>query len=183
MKVTLSDIFKNSQTYHIDMVNFNAIQNIIEVLYELTGIDYLTMCSDWRKREVVDARHMFMILAFQRTKLNRSTIASMVNRDHSTFAASKKKMDNLIETEIRIKKLFLECNRLLDERNVFNQKVINRKDELKESLINHAFKVGSVYVIEYKLVIKKIDALYAEIEDLNNQLINTVTNLEDSKSA
>lgn len=67
------------------------LKKILEDVSDKTGIAIETLKSDWRKREVVDARFLYYRLAKENTKNNSLTrIGSLVNRDHATVTSGLK---------------------------------------------------------------------------------------------
>jgi len=60
------------------------LKKILEDVSDKTGIAIETLKSDWRKREVVDARFLYYRLAKERTKESLARIGEYVNKNHTT---------------------------------------------------------------------------------------------------
>jgi len=85
---------------------FNAIESALE-------IDSRSIQSSSRKRDVVEARHIFMYLMAERTHKSLEKIGKIVNRAHSSVIHAKKQTEALIITNKDFRsKYYMIINRL-----------------------------------------------------------------------
>lgn len=61
-----------------------------------------------RKREIVEARHIFSSLMTKHTKLSLEAIGNYVNRDHSTVIHSRNTIENLLPLERNLRRKYKE---------------------------------------------------------------------------
>jgi len=131
------------------------ISNIVEDYFRLPegAIKY-----DSRKREVVQARQIAMVLSKQLTKKSLDYIGKqLADRDHATVLHAIKTVNNLIDTDKEFKKTYFEICEKVDDFFLCN---ITRDE------INEAIQVGFT-----KLLIKKIQ----QCKDLTMMLSQTQT--------
>lgn len=77
-----------------------AFEDIMILVCGQYGITARAMRSKNKKREVVDARQVAMVLILKHIpKANTKTVGQYFKRDHSTVVYAKRKVQDLIETD------------------------------------------------------------------------------------
>lgn len=76
------------------MTSKSDVENIIDVVSKVTGVDHVKLLSRRREKEYVRARHIAIHLMIEMTDLSYVQIGSALNRDHTTVMYVKKKMEN-----------------------------------------------------------------------------------------
>lgn len=106
---TLSSIFIVKPYFWVEDHNYllypikpSDIENIVSKYYLVTTEE---MEGTWRKREVVVARQMAMVMLYKFTNLSLKDIGVIFgNRDHTTVIHAKKTIQDLCDTDRKIKK-------------------------------------------------------------------------------
>lgn len=108
----LIKILKESRTIRQnDIVSIKVkvhIERIIEKICDVTGINPTTLSMRTRKREIVDARHIYCYIAKRETSLSLSKIGEPINRDHTSVLHAIKKIRNLKNNNKQIRNLINE---------------------------------------------------------------------------
>ena len=99
------------------------ITNVVEVHYNLIdGIIYTRS----RKREIVEARQVSMLIASYTTGFSYAGIGMQFNRDHASVSHAKKVLRNLFEFDVDICNRFIKiCNELEISNEVINEMITN----------------------------------------------------------
>jgi chromosomal replication initiator protein len=102
--VVVSCLFKRFST-HYKPKNYNQI---ITIVCEVTGITELQIKGKSKKREIVEARQIAMVLIrLYNPKMIYKQIGKLFsNRDHSTVMYSLKTVEDLIKTNIAFRQKF-----------------------------------------------------------------------------
>lgn len=90
-----------------------TLDNIINAVYNVTGINGLLLPMRTRKREIADARHLFFYFARRKTVKSLQQIGDEVCRDHASVLHGAKKIDDLRKTNLEIKNFVKEIESML----------------------------------------------------------------------
>lgn len=83
---------------------------IIRIVCKETGISRERLLSTTRKREIVQARQIAMLLSYRVTKASLATIGDEIGgKDHATVLHAKKTIMNLTETEKDLRTMAIRC--------------------------------------------------------------------------
>lgn len=74
---------------------------IAEAVCKYYGVKYGQLMSKYRGNEVIQARQMAMYIVKRRTDLGAEEIASIFQRDRTSFLYSYAKIDNLLRSKVR----------------------------------------------------------------------------------
>jgi len=86
----------NYYTIHItDAYQKLSLDECIAIIEKQTGISYQSMQGKTRKRDVVEARHLFFALATTHGNNSHEVIGEKINRDHSTVSFGIKNVHHI----------------------------------------------------------------------------------------
>ena len=86
-----------------------------------------------RKREFVFPRQLYMFFLQRHTKITLNDIGRIFERDHATVLHAKRVVNNLIDTDRRIKNIFLNIENSIV---VYKSKNINSKNSIFKNLLS-----------------------------------------------
>ena len=94
----------------------NRLTEILEFVNTRSGVD---VCTPSRKREIIDARTIYYMIASKATRASVKDIGDMVNKDHSTVTHAKKNIFDVIKQDRFYMNIYREYfNIPLDKGNV-----------------------------------------------------------------
>lgn len=82
-----------------------TIDEIMLYVSARTGISIADIKSYDRHREVTEARHSYCYICRRLTRASLKVIGDSIGRDHTTVVAAQQNMQNLIDTDERVKNL------------------------------------------------------------------------------
>tara|TARA_R110000824_G_scaffold380565_1_gene572996 strand:+ start:512 stop:886 length:375 start_codon:yes stop_codon:yes gene_type:complete len=91
------------------------INSIINSITKITGIEMSKLQSPSRKREIVDARHLFCYFAKKQSKLSCQAIGDIINRNHASVIHAVKKVTQLKQTDREFKELVPKIYNLIQK--------------------------------------------------------------------
>jgi ATP-dependent RNA circularization protein (DNA/RNA ligase family) len=95
---------------------FAAIDIILEIPQDV-------LASPARKREIVEARQIFMVILRKETEASLAEIGAFVNRDHATVLHAFKTVEALLETDLKFSNKYEAIQKLCEGNvNVYNVK-------------------------------------------------------------
>ena len=119
----------------------DTLKEITYAIQEVTGINIIR--NESRKSEVVDAKRIYSLLAYQRTHETWGSIGDYINRSHSLMMHHKNKGLDYLETDKSFKKLYKRC--------------VNKIESLKDkSYIKNKISQLETETIKYKKFLQKI---------------------------
>lgn len=77
--------------------NNPLISSVVSAIVKTTGIEFSKVQSHSRRREIVDARHLFCYFARKESKMSFKEIGDIINRDHASVMHASNKVKNLME--------------------------------------------------------------------------------------
>jgi hypothetical protein len=112
--------------------------SVIDAIETSLSITYNQIISKARKREIADARHLYMYFMRQ-FGFSLHSIGISINRDHSSVVFGIKKVRTLIDIDPLFKDKFVLLESVL--KNNLDKRMSDDKlmDKLKEQLINFVF--------------------------------------------
>lgn len=78
-------------------VNYNTMDCLLKKISKFTNVDIQMILSKSRQREIVDARHLFVKLSFDRGYKHKEIRKFIGKKTHSSIIHSLKKVDELKE--------------------------------------------------------------------------------------
>lgn len=133
------------KTLDIQELIFRAIKSALDI-----DTDLLTSKS--RKRDIVEARQIFMYLMIKRTHKSLEKIGNVVNRDHSTAIHARKVVENLVETDKEFaSKYYTVLNRLDNSMNYRVDPVDGELSETPETVRTFSLKMEKLKELQNQL--------------------------------
>ena len=85
--------------------NNPSINSIVSAVVKVTGVEFNKVQSSSRRRNFVNARHLFCYFARKRTKLSFQEIGGIINRDHATIIHSVRNVEDLLSYDREFKEI------------------------------------------------------------------------------
>lgn len=98
--------------------NLKRCHSILKLIAEVTETNYNDIKSPTRRREVVDARRMFCVLARKTLYMPFASIAKFIKRDHSSAIYYVKQHESLMKTDMMYKHFYDLCEYAVQEGKV-----------------------------------------------------------------
>ena len=118
-ELNLITILKNDTYITQDSINYitNITLRIIkEVAAQVRKVNLYLLSMRTRKREIVEARQLYFYFAKKTELYTLESIGNEVNRDHATVMHGISTINDLLETDIRIKNYSEQMEKILKER-------------------------------------------------------------------
>lgn len=122
-----------------------AIEGLALLIAELCNIDYADLVSRSRKRELVDARKLLCMYAYNnipvassKMRKSLSLLSWFLNFDHSTIIHSIDSGNNLYETDAKFKALYNTIISIIDNPDYDAESILNDVNE-KVNKMNWSF--------------------------------------------
>ena len=120
----------------------DKIQIIAQIVAKSNDITIEELLRKTRKRQIVQARQTAMYMCYKYTKYTLATIGENLGRkDHATVLHAVKTINNLIDTDIKIRTTIEKCEKEVESMlSVYRSIDDNKSEKIKslEILIFHA---------------------------------------------
>jgi hypothetical protein len=138
---------------------------VFYAIYQETGVSVAELKSKTRKREVVDARHMFCEITKKNTKLSLKNIGSCIgNRDHSTVLNSLTRHQEFMQSDKNyratfnaiIMRLHPVLTAMENEPHVMTSQELDKRIDRLKKIIFSPEVIDSEYFRPYKQELNKL---------------------------
>ena len=109
IEVVFDSVTKNDKEVY-NLINDVSVASIILIVERNTGVKFNTFKTPTRKRKIVFPRQMCMHFLKLKTKYSLDSIAKIFNKNHTSVIHARKVVQNLIDTNIKIRDMCEKIN-------------------------------------------------------------------------